>query len=181
MSPSNRQSLLLSALAILLLATALWSYGQLARSRKAAVAAVQDLRMCQALVPRLEALKRRPTLVGLQELPATDLTQHVEQAAQRAAMPISCVIRISPEAARRLGDTVYKEKPTQILLRQVTLRQLAAFFLELTKRGSGLQVKSLRLSAPREQESGEGWTAEATVSHVIYSPRHQGNEPESAY
>ena len=37
--------------------------------------------------------------------------------------------------------------------------------------GPGLRLEALRLSAPRGEEAGDQWTAEATLVYLVYDPK----------
>src|SRR6185437_461314 len=102
-----------STIAIALLAAVGWSYIQLADNRASATVAAQDLADCRALASRIEMLRKRPAVAGTQELGAADLSRRIEQAAGTAEMADGSIERIEPEPARRVGETNYREVPTQ--------------------------------------------------------------------
>jgi hypothetical protein len=164
-------------LVVLLLAANLWAWRRLDASRQRAMRAWDDLGRCGQLAEQVIALRNRPGTVAARELAAAELASRVEHAAAAAQVPTSSILRISPEPPQRLGDSGYLEKPTQLHLRQLTLRQLVGLLRELVVSSSssgggatGLQPRSLRLVAPREQETGQQWNVEATLSYLIYSP-----------
>ncbi len=172
---SKRTPALAGILGVLLLLAAVWSYDTMVRSRAAALDAAQDLETCRQLGQRIERLRGRPSLAGSAELQQGELTQRIELAARQANIPAERLIRVWPEASRRLGETPYREKPTQVLLRNVSLQQTVTLLHTLSSSEAGLQVKSLRITAPREGERGDLWTVEATLSYLIFSP--QGDTP----
>lgn len=166
-----RRHLLYAAMLLaVLLGGLLLSHQRLAKAHRAALAAAEDFGQCQRLVHRLEVLSRKPALAGDAEPQLVELTRRIEQAAEAALLAPNTLQRITPEAPRRLGDSVYKEKPTQLLLRQVSLRQLTTFLHGLAAQDAGLEVRSVRLSASREQETADVWSAEVTVAYLIYAP-----------
>ena len=79
-------------------------------------------------------------------------------------------MRIWPEPARRVGDTAYKQKPTQVILHKLTLQQLIRFLHTLTGPDTGLHVASLRLTTPRGHDTTNIWNAETTITYLIYAP-----------
>jgi hypothetical protein len=165
-----RRGMLLGVLAAGLLVMVGCCHWQLGAARAAAAAAADDTADCERRVLRIRQLRGKPTLAGLQEVEMTELARKIEQTALAKQIPAQSLLRVSPEAARRLGDSPYKEKPTQLVLRMVTLRQLIGFLHAVSSEGCGLQVKSIRLTAPREQEIGDRWTAEVTLTYLVYAP-----------
>ena len=169
----RRSSVMLLVVLIAAVAMTTWSFRQLAAAEAASGRSRDDLVVCRQLARRIGALRHKPALAGSQELQLNELARRIEQACQSADVPPDSLVRIWPEQARRVGDTNYKEKPTQILLRQVTLRHIIRFLHALTGDESGLWVKTIRLVAPRDGHDHNHWTAEATISYLIYTPKDQ--------
>ena len=161
-------------LAMLMLAglagAAAWASSRFSESRENAQAAAEDLNACRHLASALETLRRRPNFAGAEEMQLAVLAQQIEAAGRNASLPSGSITRIWPEPARRVGETVYKEKPTQIAVKNVSMRQLVTFLYNLSAGSNGLSVNSLRLTAPRGQDNQDVWSVEATVNYLIYSP-----------
>lgn len=170
MTRQRRQDILLGVLAAILLAAALWAHGRCRAARSDAARASGDLARCRSRAARIEHLRHRPNLAGAEELQLEVLARQVERAARSAYVPPHAVTRIWPEPVRRVLDTVYQEKPTQIVIKKVSMKQLVGFLCRLTASTPGLCVKSLRLTAPRGGGAADVWIAEAVVSYLIYSP-----------
>lgn len=171
MNPTLRQAALLGLLALMLLGIAGWSYRHLDQQRRVAREASADLAEVQRFAQQIRAMRQRPAVAGSREMELNELTQRIERAAEEAQIAASSLVRIWPQPARRAGDSPYKEKPTQILLRHVTLEQLVGFLHHLSEgEGSNLTVQRLRIVAPRHNEHGDRWTVETTVTYLIYSP-----------
>lgn len=166
----HRPLLMLAAAVALLLLACAWSYGVLASSRQAALEASDDLATCRKLATRIQALRQKPSVAGTRELEPTELSKQIEEAAKGAGIPAERLVRVWPEQARRVGNSPYKEKPTQVLLRGVSVQQTVTMLHALASSDSGLQVKSLRVIAPREGERADGWTVETTVASLIFAP-----------
>ncbi len=161
-------------IAVALLAAVVWSCLRLADARAAALAAGQDAGDCRALAARIDLLRRQPAVAGAQELGASDLSRQIEQAARTAHFPEDSIERIEPESPRRVGETNYREVPTQVRLRRVSLQQVFTFLRCLSAdspQSSGLHLRSIRLSAPRGEETSDRWSAESTLTYMIYSQR----------
>jgi hypothetical protein len=172
--------LMACTIAVALLSAVGWSYMQLAETRASEAAAAQDLADCRALTARIELLRRRPSVAGAQQLGAADLSRRIESAARAADFADGSVERIEPEPARRVGETNYREVPTQVRLRRVTLRQVFTFLHALSADPSQpandaqqciLRVRDIRLSAPRGEEIGDRWTVESTLTYTVYAPK----------
>ena len=171
----HRQAISVAILATGLLAGAVWCHGLRNQARKAAELASRDLVECERLAEQIERLRQRPALAGSKELQLTELARRIEGAAKDSQVPPGSIVRIWPQQARRLEDSVFKEKPTQVLLRSVGMPQLIRFLHKLATDGSGLHVKSIRLVAPRDQLADQRWTAEATLTYLVYAPKAQVN------
>lgn len=168
----HRQTLLLVVLlSALLVFTTAWSYGRLSDSRANAAIAAQELSECRALAEGIKQLSHKPTLAAENEIATGQLAQRIESAARSASLPVESIIRLSPEPARRVGRSPYEEKPTRLHLRSVQLSQLLPFMHALTDTQGGLRIKTIRLSAPREDAATELWNADLTLTYLIYAPQ----------
>jgi len=170
MTAQRRKHLLLAVLVTLLAVLAGWAYGRYTVAKADAVRACADLAVCRSIASRIQGSRNKPNLAEAQELQLAVLARQVELAAKAALIAPDRVARIWPEPARRVEDTVYKEKPTQILLKDVSMRQIVVFLHTLTTSTSGLWAKSLRLSASRGPEIQDSWSAEVVVTYLIYAP-----------
>lgn len=170
MTPTLRLATLLGVLCLILAGLAAWSFADMAEKKHVTHDAAADLAEVKKLAERIIEVRDQPAIAGSYELELDELTRQIEEAADKAELPGGSLVRIWPEAARRVGDSPYKEKPTQILLRQVTLRQITIFLHELSNSESGLNVQSLRVVAPHRDVEDDTWTAEATITYLIYSP-----------
>jgi len=147
-----------------------WCYGDMARARGAAKRAAADLVECGRMAAAIENRSRQPAKASEHEQLAAETTGLIETAAKDADIELHSLIRISPEPPRRLGDTVYKEKPTQVFLKDITLKQLVGLVHNLLTSKNNLEVKALRLAAPRPDDTADNWTAELVLTYLIYDP-----------
>jgi hypothetical protein len=120
----------------------------------------------------LEMLNRLPHLAAEDERVASETTASIEVAAKTAGIRPEALVRITPAMPQRLGDTVYKEKPTHIQLRNVTLAQVVRMMHAAVTSPQRLQPRSLRITAPERDDNGETWNAEIVVAYLIYEPLH---------
>ena len=168
---TRRTIALIAVLGMLLPACmALWSYGQMAQSRSGAVEARADLADCLQMGAEIERCRRRPTLASDHERLADETTGLIELAAKSAGVSSGSLVRIIPQQPRRIADTIYKEKPTLVLLKSVSLRQVTALVHQLVSDENGLRAKSIRINAPRPEDTGDRWTAEIVLTYMIYDP-----------
>ncbi len=166
----RRTAVLTLVLAALL---GLWLGGSLrhlAAARGRALAASEDLAECRRLADRIRLLRDRSRLAEDRERVPEQTTGRIEAAAKSAGISAARLVRISPEPARRVGETAYKEKPTRVLLRKVTLKQLVAMVHGLTRGEGMLRAKSLRLTAPSRNATDDLWDAELVLVYLIYEP-----------
>jgi hypothetical protein len=150
----------------------LWSVGALLAGRAAAHQAADDLAACQRMAQKIELLRRRPALAGDRQWQEAETARLIERAALDAGVaPATSLVRISPESPRRLGTSSFREVPTQVVLRGVTLRQLAGLLAAANRADARLQARSIRIVAPRdEQAEAATWSAEVTLSQFVFSP-----------
>jgi hypothetical protein len=185
---ARRDRLVLAVLVAGGLLALLWSGSRLSDSRRSAAGAAGDLGACRDLAMRVEALRRRPAVAEGHGLGESDLHRRIAAAAGVAELPAESLGRIESEPSRRVGETPYREDATRVYLHRVTLRQLFTFLHALAAgragdpagtagaaaaapAGSGLRVKSIRLSAPRGEEAGDRWAVETTLAYLVYDPR----------
>jgi hypothetical protein len=167
---TKRRFMLLAALAVVLCAANLLAYSRFSEAKAEAIAAAGDLEDSTACAEKIEAYRSRPLLASDHQKLDAEIHGLVERAARSAGVEAKGVVRISHEPPQRFLDTAYKEKPTQVVLRDVTLQQLTTMLYSLTGE-QGLMAKSLRLSAPNAEDPGQQWSAELTLTYLIYDPQ----------
>ena len=164
-----------AALACLLGIAVLGASIRFLSARSDAESAANDLAECHRLQTQIDSLRQHAPAVSFHEIPTADIARCAESAADKAQIPKQDLVHVWPDSPRRLGDSAYTEQSTQILLRQVTLRQLLVFLDALGGPENALQARAMRLQPPRNQESGKAWNVELTVSQLLYQP---GNNPQ---
>lgn len=175
MTPTKRQSVVLAALAgAAVLAGLLVSYEFMTAQCLAAQNARDSLAEARSVADQIRAIRGRPATVAEHERLTGEMTTLIESASRTATIPPASLRRITPETPRRVGDTVYKLKPTQILLQPVSLKQLVLLSTALREQDPGLNIETMRLSVPRELENGDLWTAELVLTYLIYDPPQAG-------
>lgn len=160
-------------LLLALLVAAVLSYLWLSDGRASAIAAAADLRAARQLAGKIEASRGRPSAAGA-EGPENELRRQIAAAAQFADIPAASLGSIEARPPRRLGDSAYQERPTQVALNGVTLRQVIQFCHVLSE--GGLRVVEIRLSAVPQKEKGERWAANATLSYLVYAPKGRSGQ-----
>jgi hypothetical protein len=160
------------------LSAALACFGaQLVSSRRHALDGARNLTTCELLDERIGALENSPRQAALGAATGAELTRRVEQAASRASIPPENLIRVDPQAGRRIEDTEYVEQPTFLEIRQATFEQLAVFLSEVTASAEALRISAIRLTAPRggtsvavDTAAPETWDAEITLTILVFAP-----------
>ena len=166
----RRVPLAVGVLVALLLLTVLYTWGRLAARRAGAVLADADLKECGWMASEIERIGRRPLFASEQERVTEETTALVERAAKSAGIDAVKLLRITPGTPQRIGDTAYKEKPTRVLLKDVTLEQLTKLLHMMASSPQVLHPKSIRLSTPNREDTGNLWGAEVEVTYLIYDP-----------
>jgi hypothetical protein len=167
---TRRAAMAIVALVVLLLLMTLYTWGHLAAKRAGAMLADAELRECDRTASEIQRISRRPQLASEQERMSEETTGLIERVAKAAGIDVKSILRITPGSPQRIGDTVYKEKPTRILLKDVTLEQLTKLMHTLASSPQALQPKSVRLSTPNREDTGNLWGAEIEVTYLIYDP-----------
>lgn len=167
---TRRRAILVLILAAVLAVAGGWSYAYVADQRRAALAALADLDDCRRMAAQIETLRRRPSLAAQNQRGSAETIGLIEQSAKAAQLASGNLVRILPEPPRRLGDTVYVEKPTRVMLKNVTLQQLVAMVHGIITDKNGLHARSVRLTAPSPEDTGPAWTAELVLTYLIFEP-----------
>ena len=136
-----------------------------------------ELDLARRHVERIQSLERSPKRASARDLRLTDLTRAIEEAGAVAGIPSASLERIEPEPPRRVQDTPYLEKRTQIEIAKADLPAVLRFLSELSKRPEGLAADTVRLRAPHDEKLGTEWTLEATLTRLIYRPQEQPVSP----
>jgi len=134
------------------------------------VDAFADVQECEQLSARIVGVRNLPTVATDQEEPSGEITGLVEAAATSAGIPAAKLLDIVPQPPARVGDSDYKEKATQVTLKDVTLEQVVKLMHGVVTGRRGLRAKWLRLDARSGEEGGSPWTAEFGLTYMIYDP-----------
>ncbi len=159
-----------SVAALLLTVAVAWSVAVMFEHRGAASRSEEDLAACRRLVGEIQSLRSGPTVAWAKDVGVQELGQRIQQASTAAGLDPASLQSVSPQPARRVGDSPYLDKPTALSFRGVALPSLVTMLVSLT-RESALSVRDLRLRAPAGDEAGALWDAEVTLTYLLYSPR----------
>jgi hypothetical protein len=147
-----------------------YGYVAMLQARDRADEAVSGSALCERLANSITTLKAKPIIAGTHEQAVEELTKNIEAAAQAFGVAGNeHLASIAPEPTARLFNSAYLEKPTTVDLRNATLPQLIGMMCQLCANGSGLKIKTLRLTAPSKNDDNM-WNAELTITYLIYSP-----------
>ena len=177
MSFTQRLTLWLLLITMLLSGVCLWSYQQLILQKRLAQITANDQNKCEKIAQTIQSIQQQAQ--SLQ--PADDmnsLVQQIQQAASQAAMPMNHVQRIRPSSPRRLGQSPYVEMPTQLSLQDVTMKNAITFLHHLADAQPDMQIQSLRITSPRSQRSPntpanmpETWQFQVGLASLAYLPQ----------
>ena len=171
-SPILRRQILCGAViffALLLADLLCWKY--LTGARAEAQSAADDVATCRATVARIKLLREKPAVIALQETQSGDVSSRIEAAASGAEMPEGSIERIDPEPPQPVSGTPYRRKPVRVRLARVTMQQVFTFLHSVADGGAALHLSTIRLSAPRGEETGDRWNVEALLSSLSYDPK----------
>ena len=174
MSPERkRRSAILIFAAAAALLILVWGWQRLDASHDAARRAGEELAECERLAARIAQLSDRPGAGSDQAVAAaagTDLARSIEQLASQCSMPPDAVVRIVPEAARRVEGIDYREERTSVVLRSVNIAQVIRLLHAMSRSNPGLIAEGLVLSAGPAEEAAGTWNVEIRFVHSVYAP-----------
>ena len=143
-------------------------------SKGRATTAGENLAACRQLASQIQQLRRQSQHASLVGRSLSDLADDVEHAAEGAGLSRDSIVRIDPQAVRRVGDSDYEEQSTEVELLAATVRQIEQLIAGLASTDSNLEVRTVRLRMPREQAVQDGtelWLAELVLTQCIYAPK----------
>jgi len=167
---NRRMTIYVVVLYALLALAAGWSVRHLFAERAAARTAAAALAECRGYEKRILRLRGRPAMAAEQERASAEVSAPIEEAAKAAGVPADRLVRISPEPARRLGESPYKEKPTRVFLKNVSMQEIVTVAHRLVGEKHGFDLKSVRLDAADRGEATGRWSAELVFVYLIYDP-----------
>jgi hypothetical protein len=173
---NRRPFILWAVLPALLWAAAGWSALRLSEAKDLAAAAREDRVACRRLAEDIKRLRSGPALATDQQDVADETVRLIESAAASAGIATDRIVSITPGPPQRLGDTVYKEKPTHVMLLDVPLKPLVEMTYRLISGPPALRARALRLSAPRPGDTGDAWNVEMELSYLLYDPPENTRE-----
>jgi len=169
MNPRHFKIVLSLAAATLLVAN-LFAWATYERARGDALDSLRDVQICHKLAAQITSLRTQPTMADTSQKAIEELAARVQLSAQSLGITPDEIASIAPDQPMRLADSPYLEQATTVQLREVTLPQLVKLSCNLSDNRGGLRIKALHLSIPPQQVTGDMWSAEITVTSMIYSP-----------
>lgn len=166
----ERELLSLTLVILALIGTSLWSYGQLSSAHSRAALEGDTRSSCESLANQIQSLRDEPTKADDHAMLKADMTRLIAAAASTASLSEKKLVSIDHQNARRIGHTPYLEKPTRVTLRDVQMPQVLSMLYSLTQDNFRLNVSRLRLTAPRDETNTTTWSADTTVTYLIYDP-----------
>jgi len=167
----DRELLLGVLLALGLAGVTGWSVIRYQDASAAVQDAAADLSRCRTAAVRINALRNQPDIAATLEREDRQVPALVERAAKAAGFSAEDTVdTISTDRPRRAGESPFMESVTHLSLRRITLPQLVTFLDQMRELDPAIGIRNLRVTAPRGEESGDRWTAEATLVYLIYAP-----------
>jgi hypothetical protein len=154
----------------------LWVGGHLLDTRAEMEMAAADLESCRTIASRIGTMKAGGDSTSGGMLDQAALQRKGEEALQSIGLPPSHLVKVAPDTPRTVGQTAYREVPTSLTLRDMTLRQTVGFLLAMTDDGSPLQARAMRLSGANDTAGGDvQWSVELTLAYLVYQPAEVSN------
>ena len=166
----NRKYFIYALIIVTLLISVAWSYSFMAGREKAASGTRADLERCVQIINQLQILQQKPKLASDHERLSSETTGIIENAARSAGIAPGSILRITPQPQRRINDTAYKEKPTGVTLKGITLREFFAMASTLAVDENSLDIKSVNITAPDINDTGDRWNVDLVLTYFIYDP-----------
>ena len=165
-----KKPITLACASVVLLATLTWAATGLLDAMALAKQAASDLSTCRAIAGRVVSLQSAGGAAVTEAIDQLSMQRRGEKALVSIGLPTNHLVEVASELPRSVGETAYREMPTNLVLRDVTLRQVVRFLLAMSADNSPLQARALRLSSPRDSGGDTQWTAELTLTYFTYSP-----------
>jgi type II secretory pathway component PulM len=145
------------------------------RSASAASRRIQtaqtELAQATKMTSEIERLNNAPRIASLEMESPDEISQRITAALKQLKSSATSLQSVDPQPPRRIANSEYQIRATEVELGQVKLNDLARFITALTKGGQGLEVRDIVLSETRNaSKTAETWLARLTLTQVIYSP-----------
>jgi len=167
---NNRKFYIYVLLGVSMLVSVLLSYSFMAGRKTAASRTQNDLQKCGQIVEQMQTLQQKPRLASDHERHSSETTSLIERAAGAGGISSGSIKQITPQQPGRIKKTSYKEKPTSVIMTGITLRQLVTMAQSLSGDDGNLSLKSIKMTAPDANDTGDKWDVELVLVYLIYDP-----------
>ena len=147
-----------------------WSLVDYRDAKQQAGQSRADTVRCVEMADTIHGHRSAPAIADDTERLGSVMSSRIESAATEASLASSQLVRITPNGPVRLGESDYRVKPTHVALKNVSMKQCVRFVHTLLAGDPNLRCRSLRLSAPRHDTVRDRWTAEVSITCLIYDP-----------
>ena len=135
-------------------------------------AAAQETQQCLVLLEELARLHPQSHANQSQPKPLQEFTGAIEDAAGLARIDSASLDRIWPQPPRRIENTDYQVRATEISLRRVTLQALFTFLHALAKSPGGPSIASMRLVESGVDTAQEKWDVLVRLEQTVLRSDH---------
>ncbi|MCR9293812.1 MAG: hypothetical protein NXI32_13890 [bacterium] len=150
-----------------------WSFLQMFSAQRHLRQTQQATEQCQQTGEQIRRLASKPTIAATALESSQELLLSITAAITSVDIQADKLVSVSPGEILRLGNSNFQQRATQLLLRDIELSKLAAFYNALTDR-NGLCLSGVTLTpaadSPNASNTGESWNARLTLTEIIYSP-----------
>ena len=176
-SDSTSRTRLLIVIALLILGVyAVISMLQSRSATERLAQASEDLSEVSLKLLDIKRLQRAPKVAALQLESPAEITNRIAGALQAAGLTESNLMKVEPSDPQRVQRSDFEMRSTVIDLAPATLPQILRFCESLRDPETGTMVRDITLSAPRNEESGDGeerWETQLVLTQMIFSPKSQ--------
>jgi hypothetical protein len=169
----SRSTMLLAALVVLTLASAIVAIVRLSDARRDALARANDLQLVRSALADISATPRG-TLTSSSNGADAQINRGL-RAASAAAGALDRLRSVEPGQPARVRDTDFVETPVFVRVDATTLRRIVTLLARLSADDRTIAITSIELSPPATETpspaSEELWTADLTLGYLAYSPR----------
>lgn len=169
MAATRRTSLLIALVVVSAICCAL-AWRHMGGKRSAALSLADDLAISQQYLADMSALRDSPRRVASAPPNRAELNLKIRSAADAAGAGDK-LTSVEPAQPVPVQGSDYAELPVLLQFDPMPLGDLAAFLGDLSLNDPGSRASSIRLSTPPAGAPANTWTAEITLSYLIYSPR----------
>lgn len=157
-----------------------WSILELQASRRGMTEAADQVRECLQLAESIRELRPTDSAdVSAKSTPG-DLAKRIEAIVREPQLSGVQLVRVDPQPPKRIPDSAYSQRTTQVELRNLQLRQFVMLLDALRREGAQSQVRRIHLQSPVRETASNGpetWAIEMVLTDRVLTPKTMAAKP----